>query len=153
MNGGWSGRKARERGANLIEFALVALLLCLLLLVFVDFGRMLLVYNSVNNSARAGVRYAIVHGATRVVGSGVDGPSGPGNDPEWVVKVVKSFAASAPLNPNSLTVSVTYTPMGGLGNSIGDLVEVVVTYPYDPLVGYFPLNFNLRGRSQGRIAF
>ena len=148
-----TGRKARERGATLVEFALVALLLCLLLLVFVDFGRMLLVYNSVNNSARAGVRYAIVNGD----GGGFRPGSGPAANPADVIAVVIKFADSAPLDPTLLDPAlhpgaVTVTYLEG-SNSIGSLVEVRVTYPYDPLLGYFPLNFTLRGRSQGRIAF
>jgi Flp pilus assembly protein TadG len=149
MNRVWSGRKARERGANLIEFALVALLLCLLLLVFVDFGRMLLVYNSVANAARAGVRYAIVHGANRT-GGGADGTSDCTDHTE-VDKVVKNFANSAPLYRTRLTVTVEY--LDGCSNAVGSLVQVTADYPYDPLLGYFPLSFTLRGRSQGRIAF
>ncbi len=65
MNKTLRSRKVRGHGASLIEFALVALLLCLLLLVFVDLGRLFLVYNSVANCSRAGVRYAIVHGSSR----------------------------------------------------------------------------------------
>ncbi len=136
-----------EKGSALIEFTFVALLLCLLLLVFIDFARLLLVYNGVTDSARAGTRYAIVHGANRT-GAGVDGPSGTGGH-DWVDTVVKNFASSAMLNPDNLTITVTYTPQ----NNIGDLVQVTVDYPYDPFMGYFPLSFTLRGRSQGRIAY
>jgi hypothetical protein len=141
--------KARRRGSSLIEFALVAVLLCLMLLVFVDFGRLFLVYNSVANSARAGLRYAIVHGNDRT-GSGADGPSGPADNPPEVISVVKNFADSAPLDRSRLNVTVTY-PDGS--NIIGALVQITVDYPYDPLLGYFPLDFNLRARSQGRIVF
>jgi len=51
-------RGARRCGSAQIELALVLLLLCLLLVVFIDFGRMLLVYNAVANAARAGVRWS-----------------------------------------------------------------------------------------------
>ena len=71
-------RKRLERGAGLIEFALVALQLMLVLLSLLEFGRMVLVSTSVANAARTGVRYAIVHGATRT-GTGVDGPSSSGS--------------------------------------------------------------------------
>jgi Flp pilus assembly protein TadG len=152
-SGAWNGRRAGQRGASLVEFALVALLLCLLLLVFVDFGRMFLVYNSINNSARAGVRYAIVHGD----GGGTRVGSGPAPNPADVVAVVINFAGSAPLDKTLLDPvlhpgAVTVTYLDG-SNAVGSLVEVRVTYPYDPLLGYFPLNFSLRGRSQGRVAF
>ncbi len=140
------GNKRRE-GATLIEFALVALLLCFMLFVFIDFGRMLLIYNGIANSARAGTRYAIVHGANRT-GSGMEGPSSNA-DSTWVQTVVKNFASSAALNPNDVNVTVTYTP----SNNIGDLVEVTVTYPFSPFVGYFPLSINMRSRSRGIIAY
>jgi len=148
-----SGRRVKARGASLVEFALVALFLCLLLLVCIDFGRMFLVYNSINNSARAGVRYAIVHGN----GGGSRAGSGPAANPTDVIAAVINFAGSAPLDTSLLdpvlhpgAVTVAYADGS---NAVGSLVEVRVSYPYDPLLGYFPLNFTLRGRSQGRIAF
>ncbi len=55
-------RRDNSRGAALVEFGLVALLFFMLLVVFIDLGMMFLVYNSVANAARAGVRYAIVNG-------------------------------------------------------------------------------------------
>ena len=118
----------------------MALLFCLLLMAFVEFGRMLLVYNSVANAARIGVRYAIVHGD----GGGTRTPVATAD----IVTVVRDFAGSAPLNPASLVVNVT-RPSGAIGSQ----VSITVVYPYDPLVAYFPLSVNLSSVSAGRIAF
>ena len=137
-------RCGRKRGSSLIEFALVALLFCFLLLAFIELGRMFLVYNSVANAAKAGVRYAIVHGDR---GTGICGAVT--GLPADIEGVVKAFASSAPLDVNQLTITVSYTP----GNCRGSLVDVAVVYPYDPLVGYFPLQVNLGSTSEGVMAF
>jgi len=60
------GQRLRsERGSTLVEFGQVAFLLITTMLAMVEFGRMLVVYTTVANSARAGARYAIVHGNAR----------------------------------------------------------------------------------------
>lgn len=159
-----AGRRRGTRGSTLIEFALVALLLCFLLLVFVDFARLMLVYNGISDAARSGVRYAIVHGKNRDGGAGIDGASGPTDDPYWVVHVVKNYASSAPLDESRLVVKVRYpadiysrcstsSDVGGGSNAVGWLVRVKVEYPFDPFLGYFPLGFTLRACSQGIMAF
>lgn len=153
----WSGtplapvaarRKSRSRGTSLIEFSLCAFLVVMVLVSLVEMGRLVLLYTTVTNAARAAARYAIVHGNNRT-GSGSTGPSGPGANPTEVVAVARNFATI--LNESAMTVAVTY-PSGT--NSVGSLVTVAVSYPYDPLLGYFPLNgITLRNTSQGVIVF
>ncbi len=70
-------RRSRRAGTSLVEFSVVALLSVLMLLFIVEMGRMLLVYTTVANAARAGLRYAVVHGSTRTAGNGLDNASGP----------------------------------------------------------------------------
>ena len=141
-------RRRLSRGSTLIEFALCAFLLVILLLSVVEMGRMILVYTTVTNAARAGSRYAIVHGSTRT-GSGVDGPSGPGNDPPEVVQAVKNFASAGALDVTRLNITVTYPN----GNDIGDPVNVTVVYPYDPMINYLPLSVPLSNSTRGVIVF
>jgi Flp pilus assembly protein TadG len=138
-----------ERGATLVEFAFVGLLCCLMLFATIEMGRMALVYNAVANAARAGLRYAIAHGSTRI-GSGADGPSGPDSNPPEVVTTVANFAGTGMLSLGRLQVAVTY-PDGS--NDPGNRVDVQVVYPYDPLTTYFPLQVRLGSRSEGVIAF
>ena len=58
----------RRRGQSLVEFSIVSLMVCILALAAVEIGRVILVYTTVANAARAGVRYAVVHGSSRAAG-------------------------------------------------------------------------------------
>ena len=58
---GWPGRACRQRGQALVEFALGALLLFLIVFGVVDFGRVIYAYSAVSNAAREGARYGAVH--------------------------------------------------------------------------------------------
>ena len=138
-----------DRGQTLVEFSLVAFLCMVLLLSIVEISRLALVYTTVANAARAGARYSIVHGAMRT-GSGVDGPSGPAQNPAQVLTVIKNFASAGLLTPSNLIITVNYP---GASNAPGQLVAVTVIYPYDPLTSYFPLRVRLGSVSQGVIAF
>jgi len=137
------------RGQTLVEFSLVAFLCMVLLLSIVEISRMALVYTTVANAARAGARYSIVHGGTRT-GSGVDGPSGPAQNPGQVLTVIKNFASAGLLTTSNLIITVDYP---GASNAPGQPVSVTVIYPYDPLTTYFPLRVRLGSVSRGVIAF
>jgi Flp pilus assembly protein TadG len=140
-------RHASERGQSLVEFALVALQVCIALFAIVEFGRMVLVSTTVAHAARTAVRYAIVHGATRT-GSGVDGPSGPGSTTQIEANVHR-YASTGLMITSRLVLAVTY-PDGN--NNPGSRVRVRVVYPYDPFT-LLPLNFNLGTTSEGIICF
>lgn len=139
-----------DRGAAIIEFSIISLMFIIVLLSVVEMGRMILVYTTLANAARAGARYAIVHGGERT-GSGLTGPSGPGNIVQ-VQAVVQNFASAGLLNTSNLTINVTYPT--GL-NTAGSPVAVSVAYPYDPLLTYFRsiLSTTLGSTSEGIITF
>ena len=139
-----------RRGQALVEFSLVALMTVLMTLFIVEIGRMLLVYATVANAARAGVRYAIVHGSSRAAGSATDDASGPTSNPTQVLTVVKDFAGAGALTTGLLIISVTYP---GASNAPGQSVVVSVVYPYNPLTTYFPKTFRLGSSAQGVIIF
>lgn len=147
---GQNRRCRHDEGSSLVEFSLVAFMFVMVLLAVVEMGRLVLVYTAVSNAAHVGTRYAIVHGADRS-GSGTDGPSGPGSTTS-VETVVQNFAAAGLLDTTRLTVTVNY-PDGS--NAAGKNVSVTVTYPYDPLIGYFSsaLSVTLGSTSQGIITF
>jgi Flp pilus assembly protein TadG len=147
-------RSAREwrsdrAGQTLVEFSLVTFLTIILLLAVVEISRMVLVYTTVANAARAGARYAVVHGSDRT-GGGADGPSGPGNNPAQVVTVIKNFASAGLLTTSNLIISVNYP---GASNLPGQLLSVTVIYPYDPFTSYFPLRVRLGSVTQGVILY
>ncbi len=143
-------RLTTDEGGSLIEFPLISVMFVLLLLGVVEVGRLMLVYTTMANAARAGARYAIVHGSDRT-GSGVNGPSASGSATQ-VQTVVQDFASAGLLTVSNLVISVTY-PDGT--NTPGSRVSVRVTYAYDPLVSYFnkSLNVTLGSTSQGVITF
>ena len=142
-------RRQRERGATLVEFAIVAVLLFVVIFAVIDIERMLLVYTTMTHSADAGVRYAIVHGSKRS-GTGPDGPSGPGANPTEVVNVVKNYAGMGLLDVSRVTVNVTYP---NASNDPGKLVKVSISYPFDPFSVYFPLSVTMSGQTQGVITY
>lgn len=137
-------------GQSLVEFSLVAVLTVVMLFFVVETGRMLLVYTTVANAARAGARYAIVHGSTRAAGATVDSASGPGADPVQVLTVVKNFASAGLLTTGRLVVHATYP---GSSNAPGQYVVITVVYPYDPLTTYFSRTLRLGSAAQGVIVF
>ena len=140
----------RRDGQALVEFSIVAVMTVITLLFIVEMGRMLLVYTTVANAARAGVRYAIVHGSTRAVGSATNDASGPASNPTQVVTVVKNFAGLGALTTSRLVISVTYP---GGSNAPGQSVNITVVYPYDPLTTYFSNTLRLGSAAQGVILF
>ena len=143
-------RVRSRRGSTLIEFSVSAFLLVIVMLSVVEMARFLLVYTTLDNAARAGARYAIVHGADRT-GGGVDGPSGPGSFTQ-VQTVVKNFASTGALSVGNVTANVNY--VDGT-NTVGSRVEVKAVYPYDPFIGWFQILsvFSLQSTSRGVITY
>ena len=76
-----------EKGQGIIEFSVVSVIILFLIFTVIEVSRMVLVFTTIANAARAGVRYACVHGSDRT-GTGITGPSGPGSNPAEVVAVV-----------------------------------------------------------------
>jgi len=139
---------ANRRGSTLVEFALVSFTLLLVIFAAFEFSRMIVVYTTVANSTRIGVRYAIVHGSTSTA-SGVNGPSGPGANPANVVNVVRDYAGMGLLNLSQLTVIVSYPDAS---KNPGCAVTVKTVYAYDPWV-VLPLRVPLGTTTQGVITF
>jgi Flp pilus assembly protein TadG len=125
-------------------------MLAILSLAVLEMGRMILVYATVANAARAGVRYAVVHGSSRPTGSNSSDASGPSNNPAQVVSVVDNFAGAGMLTTTRLSISITYP---GGSNAPGQIVSVTVVYPYDPLTTWLPLTVRLGSTTEGVIAY
>jgi Flp pilus assembly protein TadG len=138
-----------DRGSTLVEFSLIAFMFIIVLLGVVEMGRMVLVYTTIANAARAGARYAIVHGSQQTVSA--SGPGSPCTCTQ-IKTVVKNFASAGLVNTSLLTTTVNYPDSS---NNAGSRVTVTVSYPYDPLVSYFTalLNDTLSSTSQGVITY
>ncbi len=143
-------RRRSSAGQSLIEFSLVCCMLCLIILGVLEVGRMVLVYTTVANAARAGARYATAHGSSRTVGAALTNASGPAANPAQVLTVIKNFASAGPLRASRLIITVSYP---GASNAPGQLVTISVIYPYDPLTTYLPWTVRLGSTTQGVITF
>ena len=153
-----------DRGQALVEFALVAPMLVLLLLSIIEFGRAVYYVQMLDNAAREGARYAIVHGAASGCPSGPM-PNGDPNacDPNgvYVEEAVKRYAiAIIDSNDAAFTVIRKWCPgnepdcaaTAGLGNGDngrGRQAYVEVDYTFSSLISaYVPIpTFTLSGRT------
>ncbi len=107
-----------EGGAALVEFALIAIILLVLVFGMVDFGRAIYAKNSITHAAREGGRYAAVHA--------------PGSEAAIVDVVVARMSpfGGAPIKPDDVTVTTHYA--GGPSTPI-EYIEVAVNYPFKPI--------------------
>jgi hypothetical protein len=162
-----------ERGQATIEFALVIVLLFVVVFSIIETIFFVSTYNVLANSAKEGVRYAIVHGANN--GSpmpatctllsctcpctDIDGPPAPpGTIPGYgsTYGVVKTFAQYSmhDVTGSNLTVTVNYLDPGTAAraaNATPNRVQVVVTYPYKPFFGFGWPTVTVNAAAEGRI--
>ena len=133
-------RAARSPGQALVEFAIVAPLFVLIILVIVEGGRFILYYQTLSNATREGARYAIVHGSNSSCPSG---PMAPGADTPTgcydptganVEQRVKDAAFGL------LGTDVTVSPVwGALGNGRESDITVTASYSYETLIPLLPI--------------
>lgn len=75
-----TANRRHERGATLVEYALVVSILIVFVLGIIEFARIIFTYNTLANAAREGARYGIIHphdtagveSATRALSTGLD---------------------------------------------------------------------------------
>lgn len=76
--------RERQRGAHTVEFAVVGAMFFVLLLAAIEFGRLMFVWNTLNEASRRGARIAVVcpidHSAIRRVAV-FAGPASSGDSP------------------------------------------------------------------------
>ncbi len=122
----------RRRGQALVEFALVAPIFFLLLFAIIDFGRYVYYVQVLNNAAREGTRYAIVHGNLSVA------PTGPPGDPSGaaVKEVVRKYAVGVIGDSTVLDIQPSWPDGDNVRES---LVTVIVTYQFRSLIPLVPL--------------
>lgn len=134
----------RECGQALVEFTLTTLVLVTLMIGVVEMSRLVLIYTAIANAARAGSRYAMVHGSYSSVSPQVQ-------------NYANYYLRSATVNLSKVTVTTTYPdPIGSNPSGCtapGCHVSVSVSYPYYPLSSYFRLRVNLGSISQAVITY
>lgn len=110
-----------ERGVSLVEFALIAPVLMLILVGILDFGRAINAYVTVGNAAREGTHYISVH---------------PTAAPSAIETAIRQRVV--PLDPSRVTVTATYDdgstfrpwPASPTPNGTRTPVRVTVSYPW-----------------------
>jgi len=135
----------------MVEFALVAPIFFLLLFGLIDFGRYVYYVQILNNAAREGARYAIVHGSQSLNPSGPPAPGTTSNDIPGtnVVDVAKQYAIGVIGNSSVLSIVPTWwdtvTPpdpaasTGNGTNSRENVIQVIVTYQYRSVIPLVPI--------------
>ena len=155
-----------DRGQAQVEFALVVIFLFILVLSILEMLFLMQTYNVLANSAKEGVRYAIVHGANNSYPAGptcpcakIDGAAASSlavaEDPTNTYGIVKTFAQYSLHDTSAMTVTVTYgpadTPAVSPLNKTPNRVQVVVTYPYHPFFGLGWPTVTVNAAAEGRI--
>lgn len=107
--------RPKERGASLVEFAILAPLLIALLLGIVEFGWLIAQSVEIRHAAREGARLA----ATNYINGDADA-------------IIDETCTRLQLDPASVTIALAQT-----GPEIGEDVTVTVTAVPDPLTGFF----------------
>jgi Flp pilus assembly protein TadG len=132
-------RRARQRGQALAEMAFVVVLLVMLSLGVIDFGRMLMTVNVITHAARDGARQVALLHEDRWVGSP---PALSGADLATVRDSVRAQIATVmpTSEANAFNVAAARTPAGG----VGDEASVTVT-------GNVPFLFSFPGIWGGTI--
>ena len=111
-------RISNQRGANLIEMAMVMFLLLLLLGGVIDFGRAFHHYIVITNAAREGARYA----------------SHFPDDLAGIRAAARQEAAASDVLLLDGNILVDYPGVGG-GSTAGDPVRVSVTFDESTIIG------------------
>ena len=121
---GSTSRSPSRRGTTVVEFAIVAPLLLLLILGMVEFGRAVMVQQLLTNASREGARRGILEQTTA----------------EETETVVVDYLASSSVAGATVTVSPASLDHVGFG----DPVTVTVSVPYDQ-VSWLPMPWFLGG--------
>jgi len=149
----WKRSKFRsEKGAELVEFALVLPLLLLLCLGVIEFGRAYYTYNILSKAVRDGARYL---SAGMVTSTGtING--GTATETRNVVVYGNTAGTGTRKLPDLLTSQVNL-PATTVVSASEQYVTVSVSYPYVPLFRAVMPNLTLSPKVTmifvGRIAF
>jgi len=152
-------RGRTSAGQAAVEFTLMILFIMIFFLSMIELVGLIHTYNVLADSAKAGVRYAVVHGTGNSVcsgpgGGGVTCGDSAGNN----VKDAALFYAR--MSFHSITrgnYTVDYNPNGANGASACStrnpacLVRVTASYQYQPFFGFSWPNVRVRAASEGRI--
>lgn len=149
-------RHKREGGQALVEFLFTIVFIFLVIVAFLELIMMMYTYNVLADSAKEGVRYAIVHGTGSTLCSGpgttvsvppITCPDASGTN---VVSAVTGYAKYSLHDTSAMTVTPTYMDAS---SAAPNRVRVTVSYPYQPFFGLGWPTITVNAAAQGRIMF
>ena len=151
MTGSRRLRKA-DRGQAQVEFVLSVLFLVLLIFGIIELIMFMATYNALANAAKAGVRYAIVHG-TGTGSAYCSGPGAPGVScaDAGAANVTSAVMTYAKLSLQNVSASYVYPSYPDGSSAAPSRVRVVVNYPYHPLFGFGWPTAIVNAAAEGRI--
>ena len=167
----------QQAGQALVEFALVIFFIFILFVSMIQMIMLMHAYNTLADSAKEGVRYAIVHGTQNSICSGPGDPThkpSPTACPDGtganVQAAVINFAAVSVQNVLTSEVTVSWNPQDQSGtcangpcttgsppsanagcSAPGCIVRVTVGHIYTPLFGLSWPNFTLYASAEGTV--
>ena len=135
-----------DAGQAQVEFILSIVFLLVLIFGMFEITMLIYTYNVLADSAKEGVRYAIVHGSGNSNGSGPGCSDASGAN---VQTVVENYAKYSFHDISGMTVTPSY-----LDSSCGapSRVQVTVSYPFKPLLNLGWPTVTVNAASEGRIA-
>src|SRR6185369_5247947 len=126
-------RSRRQRGASLLETAMMIVVIFTIVFWIFELGWVMYTYAVMADAANEGVRYAIVHS---------------GGDTAGTQSQVTTFARTSLHDVSALSTSVTF-PDGS--SAPPNRVRVTVTYTYVPWLSKFINTPTIRTYSEGRM--
>jgi TadE-like protein len=151
--------RIRQRGQAAIEFLFTVLFVMLFVLGFLELVMLLFSYNVLADSAKEGVRFAIVHGTAS---TSCNGPGDPldativcDNTKAGVKAAVTRYANHSGQTIANAQITVTYANTGGGAacSKPGCSVEVQVAHLYRPLFGLGWPSVTMHATSEGVVTF
>jgi Flp pilus assembly protein TadG len=138
------GKVKGEAGSNLIEYALIFMVLMSLLLGIVDFSRALYTYHFLSNAAREATRWAAVNGATCASDNSCAASASVADIQNFVANITPPGVDPSKLDTDPSWPGTGATCPGG-GNNPGCPVKVQVSYPFTfvvPFISTAPLTLS-----------
>jgi Flp pilus assembly protein TadG len=126
--------RTRRRGAQAVEFALVAPLFFLFIFALVDIGRGMMVVSLLNNAARAGVRVGAI----------------PGKSNSDIQTAVNQMATGQRLSGTTTTITVNGAAQDASTAQSGDSITVTVSAPASS-VTWLPVQWFINGTLRGQF--
>jgi Flp pilus assembly protein TadG len=151
--------RKREYGQAAVEFLLSVVFVVVLIVGFLEVIMLLYAYNVIADSAKEGVRYAIVHGT---LSKKCNGPGDPLNalltcdgGNAGTITALTSYANRSGQTVVPGDVTVTYTnPTGGALCSVpGCGVQVTISHSYRPFFGLGWPSVRLAAAAKGTVTF